>query len=276
MRRALAVVLLLVAVAACSGSQSSPEPSAGPRTSPDSADVSEPGKIAPAPARGACYRLSFDQLTEPTNSSRSVPCARRHSAQTIHVGKLRLVVDGHALAVDSSRVKRQVAQACPLRFASYVGGEQEDRDLSRLRVVWFSPTLAEADAGARWFRCDLVAFDTDSQLHRQQGVTPRGVLDGDDGRDRYGLCGTAAPGAEGFNRVLCERPHSWRAIATIQLDGGARYPGATAVRAAGDSDCLDQAREFQDFALTFTYGWEWPDRAQWRAGQRFGYCWAPS
>jgi hypothetical protein len=25
-----------------------------------------------------------------------------------------------------------------------------------------------------------------------------------------------------------------------------------------------------------TYGWEYPTPAQWRAGQRYGYCWAPS
>ena len=25
----------------------------------------------------------------------------------------------------------------------------------------------------------------------------------------------------------------------------------------------------------FRYGWEWPTRAQWRDGQRYGFCWAP-
>ena len=30
------------------------------------------------------------------------------------------------------------------------------------------------------------------------------------------------------------------------------------------------------FPLEFSYGWEWPTRRQWAAGQRYGYCWAPA
>ena len=65
-----------------------------------------------------------------------------------------------------------------------------------------------------------------------------------------------------------------RAIATIQLSGGDDYPGEEAVRADGDSDCQDRVRELEGFALTFTYGWEWPTKEQWRTGQHYGYCWA--
>ena len=178
--------------------------------------------------------------------------------------------------MDSPRVRAQVAQDCPRRLEAYVGGSEQARDLSRFRVVWFSPTLEQADAGARWYRCDLVVFGRDDALHTQKETVPKGVLDRDDGLDRYGLCGTAAPGSEGFERVLCSLPHTWRAIATIDLSGGDEYPGADAVRSEGDGDCQDRVREAENFALTFTYGWEWPTRDQWRAGQRFGYCWAVS
>ena len=140
-------------------------------------------------------------------------------------------------------------------------------------MVWFSPTLEEADAGARWYRCDLVAFGKGEELARQEGSVPRGVLS-NGGLARFGLCGTAAPGSDGFERVLCSLPHTWRAIATIELAGGEDYPGEAAVRSGGDSECQDLVRELEDFALTFTYGWEWPTKAQWRAGQRHGFCWA--
>jgi hypothetical protein len=213
------------------------------------------------------------ELTEPTNDAEPVRCGTGHTSQTIHVGRLRLVYDGHAVAVDSQRVRRQVAEDCPRRLADYIGGSAEQRNLSRFGVVWFSPTLEEADAGARWYRCDLVAFGRGEELFRQEGVVPRGVL-GDGGLARFGLCGTAAPGSPAFERVLCSLPHTWRAIATIQLAGGDEYPGEDAVRADGDSDCQDRVRELEDFALTFTYGWEWPTKAQWRAGQRYGLCWA--
>ena len=267
----------LLTSAACSGESSDSEPpndSSSP-TSTSTGPAPNP-TIPPRPREGACYLLDLDQLTEPTNESDPVRCKEKHTAQTIHVGRLRLVVDGHAIAVDSPRVRKQVATECPRRLESYVGGDTQSRNLSRFRVVWFSPTLDEADAGARWFRCDLVTFGRGEALYAAKETVPRGVLDRDDGLDRYGLCGTAEPGSKGFERVLCSLPHSWRAIATIGLSGDAIYPGAGAVREQGDGDCQDRVRAAENFALTFTYGWEWPTKAQWLAGQHFGYCWAES
>jgi hypothetical protein len=250
----------------------------------DAPEESEPTKTASGtsavtadptpPPDDACYRLTLVELTEPTNDGDPVPCGRKHTAQTIHVGQLRLKADGQPLAVDSKRAQRQISKACPARMASYVGGEGEDRRLSRFRVVWFSPTLEESDAGARWFRCDLVAFGVGERLHSQRGRVRHQVLNSDAGLNRYGLCGTSAPGDPGFERVLCQLRHTWRAIATIEIEGGPAYPGPAAVREAGDSVCSDLVREAEDFALTYTYGWEWPTRKQWRAGQKYGYCWA--
>jgi len=102
------------------------------------------------------------------------------------------------------------------------------------------------------------------------------VLDRAGALSAYGLCGTAAPGAAGFSRVICARKHSWRALDTIALRGGKRYPGTAAVRRAGDSACKDRARASASDALKFQYGWEWPTRDQWNGGQHYGYCWVPS
>jgi hypothetical protein len=104
----------------------------------------------------------------------------------------------------------------------------------------------------------------------------RGVLDRPGALAAYGLCGTDRPGTRGFRRVACALPHTWEAISTIGLPGGRRYPGTPRVRAAGDETCADQVRERSGLVLEFSYGWEWPTREQWAAGQRYGYCWAPS
>ncbi|HSV39829.1 MAG TPA: septum formation family protein [Nocardioidaceae bacterium] len=279
MRRWVTLWLVVAAVltaSACSGDTDDPGADGSPTTSDSGSPTPARPVVPPAPREGACYRLELDQLTEPTNESKPVRCAKQHTAQTIHVGRLRLVVDGHAIAVDSPRVRQQVATDCPRRLASYVGGDDQDRALSRFRVVWFSPTLEQADAGARWFRCDLVSFGRGDDLQRQEGTVPKGILGRSDGLDLFGLCGTAEPGSPGFERVLCSLPHTWQAIATIGLAGGEAYPGEDAVRDEGDGDCQDRVRALENFALTFTYGWEWPTKAQWRAGQRFGYCWAES
>ena len=287
--RALLVALLAVpALGGCSGlSGSSDEPSAGasPSTSvasessstSPSASASTPPVVPPAPKRAACYRLSPAQLTQPTNASGAVSCRGRHTAQTIYVGRLDTVVDGHAVAVDSATVQRQLSTVCPRKLQAYVGGSTGTRRLSRFNVVWYSPTLDQSDQGADWFRCDVIAFAGREQLAPLPGTQRlRGVLNDARTLSEYGLCGTAAPGERGFERVICGRKHSWRAIDTIGIAGGSRYPGATSVRKAGDSACKDRARARSGDTLKFRYGWEWPTREQWSRGQHYGFCWVPA
>jgi hypothetical protein len=174
-------------------------------------------------------------------------------------------------------VQRQLSTTCPRKLAAYVGGSPATRDLSRLNVVWYSPSLEQSDAGADWFRCDVVAFGREQQLASlPAGARLRGALSRPGALDTYGLCGTAAPGARGFERVICRKAHSWRAFATIGLPGGRAYPGTAAVRRAGNDDCRGRARARSSDSLKFRYGWEWPTREQWLAGQHFGYCWVPA
>lgn len=254
------------------------EPASDPADSEDAgAAAGEGPRAGPpvAPPQEGCHRLRFADLRKPSNSRDPVPCGSRHDAQTFHVGTLDLVVDGHALAVDADRVVARLEGACERRIARYLGGTVEDRRLTRLRAVWFAPTLEQADRGARWYRCDVVALAGDDRLLRlppPPGL--RGVLDRPAGAS-YSLCGTAAPGTPGFRRVICARPHAWRAVSTLDLPRSRAYPGAAVVRAAGDDRCRDLVRDLVDDPLTFRFGWEWPTRAQWRAGQRHGYCWAP-
>lgn len=283
--RLLAVVGAFVALAACTSpadeavsptspataTSSSPSPSAEGRAS-----TTDPVDVPPPPGRNDCYRLGFEQLTEPSNDNAPVPCRGRHNAQTIYVGELDTVVDGHSLAVDSQAAQEQLSATCPRKLAAHLGGNRSTRALSRFHVVWFSPTLEQSDRGANWFRCDLIAFAG------HEGLAPlpasrrlEGVLDDSDALGTYGLCGTAAPGAASFDRVICSRSHSWRATSTISINGGTKYPGTRAVRAAGDGTCKDRVRRISDSSLKFRYGWEWPTKDQWRRGQHYGYCWAP-
>ncbi len=281
--RALLVLLVaVVPLAGCSGGSSgsagssATSSSSGSATASGSATSSAPAPPV-APRRAACYRLSPRQLTQPTNDSHPVSCAGRHTARTIFVGHLDTVVDGHSVAVDSARVQRQLATTCPRKLAAYVGGSPGARDLSRFNVVWYSPSIAQSDRGANWFRCDLIAFARDQQLAAlPHGAALRGALDRPGALATYGLCGTAAPGAPGFQRVACGQPHSWRAMSTVPLSGGRAYPGAATVRTAGDGSCRAQARARASDALKFRYGWEWPTAEQWRAGQHYGYCWIPA
>jgi hypothetical protein len=266
----------------------SPVPSPDTETRESGAPQRRPAQSRPAQSRpaqtlpeqaqpppdGACYLLDFDDATAPTNDEVPVGCAKRHTGRSYYVGRLDTVVDGHLLAVDSRVAREQAQKVCTRRLREYVGGSPRDRRLSRLKPVWFGPTIEQSDLGASWVRCDVVAVARGTTL----AALPRrvrGILDRPEALDRVGICGTAAPGARAFERIVCGRRHAWKALTTIDIGNRDRYPGVAAVRRAGQDRCRDVVRRRAGSATGFRYGWEWPTRQQWRSGQRYGYCWAP-
>ncbi|HEX6149122.1 septum formation family protein [Nocardioides sp.] len=270
-----ALLVTTTVLAACTAEGGGPDPAPSPSPpETSSAGPSEGGLPAPAPEVGDCHQLSYDAAVAPTARNRSVACDRTHTAETFHVGRFDNVVDGRLLAVDSDRVQRQIATACPPRLAAFVGGTEEQRRLSMLRAVWFTPTVAQSDAGALWFRCDAVALAEDSRLLAFEGSLA-GVLETAPGRQRFGLCATAEPGTSGFRRVACGEPHRWRALRTVALEGR-DYPGEQAVARTGETPCRDAALAQAADPLDFQWGYEWPTAEQWEAGQTWGVCWVPA
>jgi hypothetical protein len=256
-----------------SGTGSDSGPATG-TTSPS--DTPEPPPAPPAV--GACYRLSYDEAIAPTSADGPVSCDKGHTSQTFAVGQLDLVVNGHLLAVDSDEVREQVAKRCPGQLAAYVGATTEQLRLSLLRPVWFTPTIEQADAGATWYRCDVIAVTGDKTVAKiDRDIS--GALKKPDGRTEFGMCGTARPGTEAFSRVLCRDDHSWKAISVVDLAGKSKdgsYPGPKVVKDAGENGtCADAARAIASDALDYEWGYEWPTKDQWDAGQTYGRCWSP-
>lgn len=274
MIRTVAAVALLAGL--LTGCQDDAGPEAEPTPSATSTATPSPAKPAPEPAVGACYDLTYDEAVAPTSEHAVVDCKAEHTAQTFFVGQLDTVVDGHLVAVDSDRVQQQIASSCPQRMSAYLGGSPDDLRLSMLSAVWFSPTVEESDEGQNWYRCEVVSLaggDTLRPLTRPM----KGVLSTQEGRDAFGMCGTDRPGTKNFERVVCSQDHSWRAISTIDVQPGkdGAWPGREAARSAGEDTCQDAVRDLADDPLKFTWGYEWPTKKQWRAGQHHGYCWAP-
>jgi hypothetical protein len=174
----------------------------------------------------------------------------------------------------STRVQGIVGRTCRRKVDSYVGGSTEVRRLSRVQAVWFSPTTSGSARGARWFRCDLV-IAADAHQFAALPRHPRGLLARSDALARFGTCGNAAPSAPGFRRLTCSAAHRWRAVATIDLPVRARYlaqrPGAMA-----NSACRDIEARLAKNAFRLRWSFEWPTPAEWKAGQRYGFCWIPT
>lgn len=276
--RLLAGLVTLLLLAACSSGTDRRQPS-GPATSSattptgNASPETVPETAAPAQPRpevGECRRLGAKAVVAPTSLTRPVRCGRPHTAQTFHVGRLDLVEAGHRLAVDSPSIQRQTQRHCTSRLAGHLGATPRELRLMMAQTMWFTPTVEDAAAGADWFRCDLVVLAGPEQLarlpRRTKGVGKSAAI---------AMCATSRPGTKGFTKVACQRRHSWRAVATVDLPGR-RFPGVGAAAAAMSARCRDEARSRAEDPLDFDWSEERPTREQWRAGQRYGICWVPA
>ncbi len=283
--RTVPALLASLLLAGCTGNGDEPgaDPSAAPSTPSARAsagDTPDPARAeeAPRPKGGACYRLTHQQAIDPVVPREAVACGRNHTARTFAVLGLPTMVDGHLVAVDSARARKAPPRECPKRLGGFLGGTLEDLRLSMFRAVWFAPTLEEFRAGANWFRCDVVALAADGKLAVLKGKLG-GVLDRPAGSQRYGMCGTAEPGTDGFERVACLRKHAWRAAGVVPLLGLAgekgRYPGVDDVRSQGQGPCEQTGRDRAGDPLDFQWGYEWPSKQQWGSGTTYGICWVP-
>lgn len=270
LRSSAAMLIALVLAAGCSSGEDPSDAEGSSSTTPSTATptTAEP---APRPALDACYVLDIAGAVAPTTSAEPVDCDGEHTSLTYEVGTLPTYLDGHLLAVDSARVQDSLAQTCRRNLAAYLGADEATLALSVLRPVWFSPTLEESDAGADWYRCDLIAV-VDTDTLGSLPATLRDAFAG--GTGAFGLCGTAQPGTDGFRRVACGQESSWTAIEVVDL--GESHPGDEAAQAAGSAPCQAAARSRADDALNYQWGYEWPTAEQWAAGQTYGICWIPS
>ena len=273
MRAIVPAMLLALALTGCSGHSSQPQASAPRVVHSPTPTVSAPPRPAPKPtpppAANACYRLSFDQALAPTTSAPTVSCSRLHTAATFFVGAYP-----QKLPVDGKQVHQLEAKVCPRRFARYVGGSVDARRLSMLRAVWFTPTVRQASHGAHWFQCAAIALRGDQTLAFLRGPLHGAILR-PAVRAQYSLCGTAEPGTTAFQQRICAAPHSWRALSIVDFNPGP-YPGVAQARSAGQQTCQDAGRAAASNPLSYQWSYQWPTRAQWRAGQTYGVCWAPS
>ncbi|QIK65837.1 hypothetical protein G7072_05380 [Nocardioides sp. HDW12B] len=270
----LSLVTLLAAVVLTGCSSEAPDPAPAESPSAEESSSSAPTPPPPPPKAGACYDLTVAAADDASSDADPVPCTKDHTARTVHVGRLAALGAGDS--VTDPRVGRRLATECPRRVDAFLGGDPVTRNLSRFVAIWFVPTDAEAEAGAAWYRCDVVAFGRDDAFAALPQQRLEGVLAADGALDTFGTCGTSAPGSPGFERVICSLPHTWRALTTLRIADSARYPGVAKVRSSGDGACADYVESQAGFTTEIDYGWEWPTEAQWETGQRYGFCWAPA
>ena len=240
----------------------------------DSAGDDPPGTsrtAAPAPEVGACRVLEPSDIAAKSNSTKPVPCAAKHTAETYLVGTFRGKLA--KAAYDDPQLAARTYQTCSKAFKKFTGADDSLVLRSVLSWASFRPTEQDWSAGARWYRCDVVGGTDRSTSLVTLPKTAKGVLLGIPG-DRWIACvdGSSVTGAP---YVPCTQPHEWRAATTIVVGQAKdRYPGDRLVEVQTRDYCSDSVGAWMNYPTKYKYAYTWVHRAEWQAGNRRSIRWA--
>ncbi|MFS3128770.1 septum formation family protein [Nocardioides sp. Bht2] len=265
--RILAVAALsgsLFGLAACGADPATPKPE--PAVMGPAVIHAEPTPTlsprAGAPTMGACYRLSAADLAASTNASSPVPCTDPHNTMTIRVGLFPTTM---------KLTEPEYAQRlCARRLPKTTGLTQAALAGTIFAAHWFGPNADQRAAGARWFRCDIVAkVDTGTGTGTKPLPRTAAPLFNGEAPGGYVRCVRRTKGSTTDARyVTCDKPHDYRWAGSFQA-AGTRYPGADGLRELVEERC---PRYVGRSAFWFTH----PVRASWRNGDRTVHCYRPT
>ncbi len=225
----------------------------------------------PQPEVGACRVLSPADVAESTDLSATVECTEPHTAETFAVGQLPSTYD------DAERNDAAVGEwaydACSTKFQDFVSADDSLVMRTVVSWVWFRPSEAAWDDGARWYRCDIVGGGEQSKEYVDLPTTARGLLKGKQ-QDRWLVCADGET-VSGAVKVACTEPHDWRAVTTITVGkDNAAYPGDRSVEGTTRNFCSKSVAAWLGYPVEYDFGYTWFHRAEWEAGNRRSVCWA--
>ncbi|WP_169734250.1 septum formation family protein [Hamadaea tsunoensis] len=166
LRKASLLGAVLLLLTACSPATTPVSWSVPPSPSPSASSSPSASRAVP-PRAGTCHARAVDQ-TAGSADNEAVDCAGGHLAETVYVGQVTgaeaspPVLTRSATGASAAGQSRLYAK-CDQQATAYMGHVWVDPRLD-LRVVL--PDAAGWQAGARWFRCDLVQREpmTDARL----------------------------------------------------------------------------------------------------------------
>ena len=254
--RGLAVTVGLVALAAtgCSADGAGPTP-----------------RAEEMPALGACRVLAPDDVAAQANASPVVDCAEDHTAETYAVGSLpERFAD---VEYEDRALGGYAYKTCSAAFMKFLGADESLVMRTVLSWAWFRPSEAAWDAGARWYRCDVIGGGEQSESYVALPQTAEGVLLGRPD-DTWLVC-VNGESVDASAKIPCSQAHSWRAVTTIKLgESEDEYPGDRLVEVRTRDFCSDSVGAWLNYPVTYDFGYTWFHEAEWDAGNRRSVCWA--
>ena len=249
------LVVLLLSLSACSGAL-------GDDDGPVSTE---------APRLGACRMLTPDDIRQTSNDTAPVGCDAEHTAETFAVGDFPDDLAGDA--IDDPALGSHVFDQCEKEFRRFLGGDESQVMRSTVTWAWFRPSQDAWDAGARWWRCDVVGGGEESTSLVSLPRTAEGILLGEP-EDRWVVC-VDGPTVADSVKIPCSEEHTWRAVTTIVLgEEDEDYPGDRVVAVRTRDFCSDSVGAWLNYPVDYEYGFTFFHEAEWEAGNRRSICWA--
>lgn len=233
-------------------------------------DAPEAASTEP-PEVGACRVLDAEDVALPTNDSPTVDCTEKHTAETFTVEELPAEL--HDLEADDPEVGAHVYSRCSRSFATFLQADESAVMRTVVSWAWFAPDEAAWDAGARWYRCDVVGGGPQLTDYRRLPETAAGLLEGMP-PDEWMVCAVGRT-VTGSPKVPCSEPHTWRAVTTIKVgEPDEDYPGDRIVEVTTRDFCSDSVGAWLGYPATYDFGFTWFKQAEWEVGNRRSVCWA--
>lgn len=216
------------------------------------AATSEPDPLAGAPEVGVCYDMTRSEAAAVTHEAPGISCSGPHTTMTYHVGQF---------PADSSIAANETAsRGCEQNLPQGVGLTASAVKSSILTWIWFEPTTEQWSAGARWYRCDVIARHDDGTFESLPAARSPFFLDGVP--DDYFRC-MRERGEEGVP-VTCDQAHGYRWAGTFE-GTGKTWPRRAAL--------LEQASQHCPSITGTTTWWvTWPSADSWASGDREMAC----
>ncbi len=226
------------------------------------------------PETGACRVLDGPLVDADSNDSTVLECSEPHNAETFAVGELPAAL--HDVPREDRRIGAAAFDVCQPRFVEHLGADTSLARRTVLSWVWFRPSAEQWAAGARWLRCDVVGAEVGGDAERRLRPLPartEGLLAGVPD-DEWMAC-VATETVPDQPRVPCSEPHRWRAATIVRLGKpDTPYPGARLTEVRSRDFCSSSLMGFLGYPATFQFAWTWPQRGEWRTGERTAICWA--
>jgi hypothetical protein len=235
------------------------------------------------PPAGACYDVTTDDPSSVTKWPAPVDCTAAHSVETAFVGTF----DGEVAQAGSppaagSAGRRTAYEKCAAEAKTFLG---DDWRTGRLDLIVVLPITLHWQAGARYYRCDLMEYkDLDDYQVVSRTSSLRNALTGERavGLSCVAVTQTADGKIDKMTPTPCASNHNGEFAGVFDLPDGPYPTDAAAVSKARLDGCGAKVAEFaavpNDKDLQTRIGWIASpfSQVEWALGNRGVRCYAHS